>query len=120
MTNRKCKAKNRAGKPCGNYPMKDLDYCWIHRVWRGERPFWQNPGFFVPVLIALGIFAFQLVTGPTKQNQQQMLNKQDEQLTKTEEIKDTVTSSVEKVLEHDYRLSSKTRNLDETSLNRNS
>jgi hypothetical protein len=56
------------------------------------------------VLIALGIFAFQLVTGPTKQNQQQMLNKQDEQLTKTEEIKDTVTSSAEKVLEDQKKI----------------
>lgn len=104
MPKRKCKAKNRAGKPCGNYPMKDLDYCWIHRVWRAERPFWQNPGFYVPLVIALGIFAFQLVTGPTKRKQQQMLNKQDEQLTKTEKMKDTVTRSLEEVAEDQKKI----------------
>lgn len=104
MTRQKCKAKNRAGEPCGNYPMKGLDYCWIHKVWRGERPFWQNPGFFVPVVITLGIFAFHLVTGPNKQSQQLMLNKQDEQLTKTEEMKDTVTSSVQKVIENQEKI----------------
>jgi hypothetical protein len=86
--------------------MRGADYCYVHSFGRLRGvPFWKNWMFHAIVLTVLGI-AYANYFGPTKENQEQILTKQDEQSNKTDdilEILNTMCTTEQSRLLREYR-----------------
>lgn len=79
-----CNAFTRKGSQCKKNSVGNRGYCYIHSFGKIKGiPFWKNStlhGIIGIILTVIGILL--AVLGPTKENQEKMLKKQDETLAK--------------------------------------